>query len=216
MDGCTCQGGAAWGYYSVGFDVEGLDNKPQPRNPFPVIQADIVDFLWYADLTKYDVIHVSPPCQAKSETQRLQGNDHPWLVPAVREALIASGKPYVIENVVGSDLIDSIMLCGAMFGLRTYRHRLFESNIPLISPSHPEHVARQTKMGRPVQDGEFMHIVGNFHGADLGREIMKMPWATRDGLREAIPPAYTECIGRQLMDHVVEREGWTTSTSSAV
>jgi DNA (cytosine-5)-methyltransferase 1 len=123
-------------------------------------------------------------------------------VPEVREALVASGKPYVIENVVGSNLIDPIMLCGAMFGLRTYRHRLFESNMHLIAPPHPRHVAKQTKMGRPVQDGEFMHIVGNFHGADLGRQIMQMPWATRDGLREAIPPVYTEYIGLQIMEYL--------------
>ena len=201
LDGCCKQGGAGKGYHDAGFEVVGVDSSPQPRYPFEFVQADIVTFIREHG-HEFDVIHVSPPCQARSETQRLRGNDHPWITNEVRAALIASGKPYVIENVVGAELLDPIVLCGAMFGLRTYRHREFESNVLLAAPAHPAHVAPTARMGRPVRDGEFMHVVGNFHGADLGREVMGMPWATRDGLREAIPPIYAEYVGLQLMAYL--------------
>jgi DNA (cytosine-5)-methyltransferase 1 len=110
--------------------------------------------------------------------------------------------PWVIENVPGSPLLEPVELCGEMFGLQTYRHRLFETNWGLTAPEHPPHVAKTTKMGRTPVDGEYMHVVGNFSGVGKGREVMGMPWANRDGLREAIPPAYSEYVGRQLMEHV--------------
>jgi DNA (cytosine-5)-methyltransferase 1 len=113
-----------------------------------------------------------------------------------------SGLPYVIENVQGAPLLDPVVLCGAMFGLRTYRHRLFEANFLIKAPAHPPHVAPTRKMGRPIRDGEFMHVVGNFSGVGTARDIMGMPWASRDGLREAIPPAYTKHIGLQLMAQI--------------
>jgi DNA (cytosine-5)-methyltransferase 1 len=109
---------------------------------------------------------------------------------------------WVIENVPGSPLLNPIELCGAMFGLRTYRHRWFESNLPLEAPLHPWHGARQAKMGRMPRDGEFIQCVGNFAGVDIGREAMQAPWMSRDGLREAIPPAYTFFIGEQLLAHL--------------
>jgi DNA (cytosine-5)-methyltransferase 1 len=107
-----------------------------------------------------------------------------------------------IENVPGAPLRDPVLLCGAMFGLRTYRHRLFEASWPLRAPAHPPHAAPQAKMGRPVKPGEFGQFIGNYSGAALAREVMQMPWANRDGIREAIPPAYTEHIGRQLLEHL--------------
>ena len=116
-----------------------------------------------------------------------------------------TGLPYVSENVEGAPLLNPVMLCGTMFGLETYRHRLFEMNWPLAQPLHGEHSIPQTKMGRPPKDGEFMQIVGNFSGVDRGREVMGMPWANRDGLREAIPPAYTKFIGERLMFEVAQR-----------
>lgn len=130
------------------------------------------------------------------------GNTHPDFIDETRALFQWFGKPWVIENVPGAPLIEPVELCGAMFGLRTYRHRLFESNVPLEAPERPEHKARTTKMGRPVRDGEYMHVVGNFTGVDLAREVMGMPWASRDGLREAIPPAYTEFLGAQLLAHI--------------
>lgn len=198
LDGCCKQGGAGWGLHLAGFEVLGVDREPQPHYPLAFRLAEIVAFICEHG-HEFDLLWVSPPCQAASGTQRIQGNQHVDIIPQVREALVATDRPYVIENVVGAELVDPIMLCGAMFGLRTYRHRLFESNVPLIAPVHPGHAAPTTKMGRPVRDGEFMHVVGNFHGASLGREVMGMPWATRDGLREAIPPAYSRWIGQRIV-----------------
>lgn len=199
LDGCCCQGGASRGYYDAGFDLVGVDTAPQPRYPFEFHQADILEFL--ADHGgEFDFIHVSPPCQAYSTTWRLRKNEHPDLVGAVRDLLVASGKPWVIENVPGAPLINPVLLCGAMFGLRTYRHRLFEVDGFALTPQpHPRHVARTAKLGRPPREGEFLSIVGNFSGVGQGRDVMGMPWANRDGLREAIPPAYTAYIGSQYL-----------------
>lgn len=192
------QGGAGMGYMRAGWDVTGVDIDPQLRYPFEFHQLDALKFL-LEHHHEFDAFHASPPCQAFTNAQRIQGNDHPDFVKSIRAAFDLIGKPYVIENVEGAPLRAPVVLCGAMFGLRTYRHRLFESNMPIEAPAHPEHVARNTKMGRRVQPGEFMHVVGNFSGVELAREVMGMPWATRDGLREAIPPAYAEHIGRQLI-----------------
>lgn len=195
LDLFCCAGGAGMGLHRAGFEVVGVDIEPQPNYPFEFHQSDALTF----DLGGFDFIWASPPCQAHTLAQRIRKNTHPDLIEPTRARLRAAGAPYCIENVPGAPLIDPITLCGAMFGLRTYRHRLFEASFPLSAPNHPEHTAPMRKMGRPVQDGEFMHIVGNFSGAELAREIMQMPWASRDELREAIPPAYSEFIGRTAM-----------------
>jgi len=201
LDLFCCEGGAAVGYHQAGFDVVGVDFDPQPRYPFGFIQMDAtaVDMRF---MRTFDAVHASPPCQRYTLAQRVRGNDHPDLIEPIRAQLEASGLPYVIENVQGAPLINSAMLCGTMFGLRTYRHRLFETNFKVVTPTHPEHLAPNRKMGRPVAEGEFLHVVGNFSGVGLAREIMGMPWASRDGLREAIPPAYTRFIGEQLIAHL--------------
>ena len=201
LDLFCCQGGASAGYVAAGFDVVGIDIDPQPRYPYPFFQRDALTFLEIHG-ERFDAIHASPPCQAFSNTQRLQGNEHPDLIAPTRELLQKLNTPWVIENVPGSPLDNPVEMCGAMFGLETYRHRLFESNIPLTAPAHPEHAVPTVKMGRPPRDGEYMHIVGNFSGVARGREVMGMSWANRDGLREAIPPAYTEHIGAQLLAHI--------------
>jgi len=128
------------------------------------------------------------------------------LVTATRNAFELIGKPWAIENVPGSPLRDPIELCGAMFDLGTSRHRLFETSVPSVAPTHPEHAARTAKMGRRPQPGEFMHVVGNFSGVDLARKAMGIDWMTRDELRESIPPAYTRWIGTQLMTHLHQGE----------
>lgn len=201
LDPFCCQGGSAMGWYLAGFEVTGIDVVPQPRYPFAFHQGDAVEFI-RAHGHEYDLIAGSPPCRRYSNTQRIRGNEHPDLIGPTREAMQATGRPYIIENVedAGPELLDPILLCGRMFGLRTYRHRLFESSLPLAARLHPRHLAPVAKMGRPVRDGEFMHVVGNFAGVDLAREVMGMPWASRDGLREAIPPAYTEFLGRQVAE----------------
>ncbi|MEJ8647849.1 SAM-dependent methyltransferase [Streptomyces sp. MS1.AVA.3] len=198
LDLFCCQGGAGMGYHQAGFDVTGIDVTPQPRYPFTFIQTDALDYLAQHG-TEFDLIHASMPCQRYTRCQQIQSREHPDLIAPVRELLQETGRPYVIENVPGAPLLDPVELCGAMFGLRTYRHRLFEASFPLPHRHHPRHLAPNAKMGRPVRDGEFMHIVGNFSNVPLAREVMGMPWATRDGLREAIPPAYTHHIAGHFL-----------------
>lgn len=190
-------GGCGMGYHRAGFDVVGVDIEPQPNYPFQFHLGDALEFV-KAHGHEFDAIHASPPCQAYSETQKLQGNDHPELIEPTREALQALGLPWVIENVPGSPLINPVELCGGMFGLRTYRHRLFETSFPVTAPNHPAHKARQTKMGRKPKDGEFIHVVGNFSGVKYAREAMGIDWMNRDEMAQAIPPAYTTFIGWQL------------------
>lgn len=202
LDLFCCAGGAGMGYHRAGFDVVGVDIAPQRHYPFAFHRRDAVEFLRIHG-KRFDAIHASPPCQAFTNAQRIQGNDHPDLIEPTRELLLELGKPYVIENVVGAPLLDPVLLCGSMFdGLQTYRHRLFESNFDIQVPEHPAHVARLTKMGRTPIEGEFMHVVGNFSGVKKARAAMGIDWMVRDELREAIPPAYTEFIGRQMLAQI--------------
>ncbi|PYC80584.1 SAM-dependent methyltransferase [Streptomyces tateyamensis] len=200
LDAYCCQGGAGMGYYLAGFEVLGIDKDPQPRYPFAFARADAVEFIAQHG-AEFDFVHASPPCQGYSDAQRIQGNAHPDLIAPTRDALSRAGRPWVIENVGGArpELRDPVMLCGAMFGLRTYRHRYFETGggLVLAVPEHPAHLAPQAKMGRPVPEGWFGQFVGNFSGVALAREVMAVPWMNRDGIRECIPPAYTRLIGRQ-------------------
>lgn len=207
LDLYCCQGGAARGYGLAGATVYGVDLDPQPRYPFPFVQSDAVSFVYeHADWICQNVtmIHASPPCQLDSDCQRIRGNDHPDLIEPTREALEWLGLPYVIENVRGAvpKLKDPVELCGTMFGLtRTYRHRYFESGngFTLSQPDHPEHTAPQVKLGRNPGDGGAIQAVGNFSGVEIIRREWDVPWMNRDGIREAVPPAYTEWIGRQFL-----------------
>lgn len=202
LDLFCCADGATRGYQLAGFDVTGVDIAPQPNycgDAF--VRADAIEYA-AAHAGEFDFVHASPPCQRYTLCQRIRGREHPDLIAPVRDVLRVAGVPYVIENVPGAPLEDPVVLCGAMFGLRTYRHRGFEASFPLPAPAHPEHTAPNAKMGRPVREGEFMHIVGNFSGVPLAREILGTPWMTRDEMREAIPPAYTHHIGRAVRAHL--------------
>lgn len=208
------QGGAAAGYADAGFEVFGVDIEDQPRYPYAFEQGDALAVLDEmvqrgGDLALYgrfDAVHASPPCQLYSNAQRIQDREHPDLIAPVRDLLQRIGLPYVIENVEGAPLVDPVTLCGAMFGLkRTYRDRLFETGngFTLAQPEHPEHAAPMRKMGRRPRDGEIIHAVGNFSGVQLVREDWGVPWMNRDGIREAIPPAYTRYVGEQLAAHLL-------------
>lgn len=193
------------GYHRAGFRVIGVDIEPQPRYPFEFIQADALKFI--AEHGKrFDVIHASPPCQGYSVTNSLpqcQDRDYPKLLEEVRELLISTGKPYIIENVIGAPLVDSVMLCGLMFGLKVFRHRRFESNLFLMAMSHISH------RGKEIGKGGFCCVAGHgdsnrgkvdpYHRRKSTWEAaMGINWMTKEELTQAIPPAYTEYLGLQL------------------
>jgi DNA (cytosine-5)-methyltransferase 1 len=205
LDLFCCAGGAAMGYHRAGFDVVGVDIAPQPRYPFAFIQTDVMA-LDQRFLRSFDAIHASPPCQAFTLAQRIQNREHADLIDPTRAMLEGSGLPWIIENVEGAPLRNPVLLCGSMFeGLRVYRHRLFESNLALTAPAHPAHTAPLRKMGRPPADGDFMHVVGNFSGVAKAKVAMGIDWMARNEMSEAIPPAYTEHLGRQLLAHIERR-----------
>lgn len=184
------------GLHRAGFEVVGVDWEPQPRYPFEFVCAESMDF----PLDGFDFIWASPPCQKYTLAQRIQQNDHPDLIAPLRKRLQRSGKLWTIENVVGAPLENPIVLCGSMFpGLQVYRHRQIETSFLLKQPVHPEHKAPLRKMGRKPGPGDFMHVVGNFSGVEQARKAMGIDWMSRDGLREAIPSAYAEYVGRVAM-----------------
>lgn len=208
LDVYCCQGGASMGYHLAGFDVTGVDLNPQPRYPFPFIQGDAVEYI-RTHGHEYDLIAGSPPCQGYSDCQVIQGRTHPMLIAPTRQAMQATGRPHVIENVPGAlpHLLDPIVLCGAMFGLHTYRDRWFETGggLTLPQPHHPRHDKPITKMGRPRRPGEMAHYVGNFSGVQAARDDLGVPWMNRDGIRECIPPAYTRWIGEHAATEILGR-----------
>lgn len=201
-------GGCSVGYYRAGFDVVGVDINPQPRYPFTFIQGDALEYCREHG-HEFDVIHASPPCQAYSVANNIHGRtDHPDLIDETRAALIAAGKPYVIENVPGSPLVNPAQICGLSLGLNVKRHRLFESNLMILGTPCGKHTGDWLLVfGHTVL--ERGHVVGVAKGGgpvirrkhtttERGRDAMGIPWMTRDELSQAIPPAYTEFIGRQL------------------
>lgn len=195
-------GGAAMGYHRAGFDVVGVDIEPQPHYPFEFHQGDALDYVWQ-HWTEFDAIHASPPCQAYSVTRTMHEAIHPELVSPVRDMLRSTRLPYVIENVVGAPLLEPIRLCGSSFGLRVWRHRLFEmSDPPAIAPvcSHYHHPLPLDITGTGGPGGRHRKP----RGLATAREAMGIDWMTRVELSEAIPPAYTEWIGAQLLRVVQE------------
>lgn len=191
-------GGASRGLYDAGFDVTGVDIAPQPNYPFTFIQADALSIHFFRG---FDFVWASPPCQAYTRAQRLRKRAHPDLIAPIREKLRAAGVHYAIENVEGAPLEKPVMLCGAMYGLKTYRHRFFECNFPIHLRTHPKHLAKSAKMGRKPKTDEFIQVVGNFSGAEIARKAMGINWMTRDELREAIPPIYAWWIAIQVPQH---------------
>ena len=200
-------GGCAVGYHRAGFDVVGVDHKPQPRYPFEFQRADALEYILelagYAN-GLYAAIHASPPCQSYTCLRSVcRGKQYPDLLAATRRLLKKTGLPWVIENVPGAPLRSPIMLCAAMFqGHRVYRHRLFESNVPLTAPPHPKHTVRvnRRKLNRRAHwdAGGYVTVTGDI-GAYVGPEAMGIDWMTGNELSQAIPPAYTEYIGKQLL-----------------
>lgn len=206
-------GGATKGYQQAGFHVTGIDLVASPNycgDKF--IQMDALDALTELELSSFDAAHASPPCQGYS-TQTADRSRHQRLIEPVRELLVASGLPYVIENVEGArqELVDPVRLCGSSFGLDVRRHRYFETNWGLTGPpcdhgwQKPRFQSLDRSMvvaGRPASVvGVHGHInyVGEF---ELRCRAMGIDWMTNAELVEAIPPAYTAHVGRQLREHL--------------
>lgn len=225
LDLFCCGGGAGMGYHMAGFDVVGVDIEPQPRYPFQFVQADALmldrDFV-----AGFDAIHASPPCQAHSSISRVSGRQehHVDRIEETREMLTATGKPWVIENVIGAPLRDPFMLCGTMFGLQTScgaelrRHRLFEANwfvglLPSCQHGHSvvgvygghAHDRRRKTIsitGSTPQQNVVRNRSRLTFPVHEAQRAMGIDWLSMKGLSQAIPPAYTHFIGRRLLMHV--------------
>jgi DNA (cytosine-5)-methyltransferase 1 len=206
LDLCCGEGGAAKGYHDAGFDVTGVDITPQPRYPFRFIQADATTF----PLEGYDVVHVSAPCRDHTVLTSVAGTDGTgWMLGALRERVNASDAPWVLENVPGAPMRPDLILCGKMFGLRVKRHRWFElsGHTLVLSPPHPRHTVKTATRQRRQRwaEGWDISVTGDV-GTWLGAEAMGIDWMTGNGLSQAIPPAYTEHIGIQLLDYLTARQ----------
>ena len=194
-------GGAAIGYSRAGFDeIVGVDNRPMPRYPFAFVLGDALEYCREHG-AEFDAIHASPPCQFGSVlTPMAYRPHHPNLIPQTRQALIESGTPYIIENVpnVRRHLINPVMLCGSMFGLGVWRHRFFELSFGFfITPSCDHSNVPILISGTRSRDNERYE-----HTAQQCRDASGLSWMTRMEMDQAIPPAYTEYIGRYLIAHI--------------
>ena len=216
LDLFCCEGGAAKGYSDAGFEVVGvdLDGKYAKRYPYEFHQGDAIEFAKEHG-HEFDVIHASPPCQHASAGTRAQDRSkYPALIEPTREALEATGLPYVIENVKGAALRDPIMLCGRMFNLRTEdtdgvelvldRHRLFETNIDLPQPFHPKHGKEQVGGSyggarRDKHEARHVRHGGYVPAKEVQERLLGIDWMTQYGLYQSLPPAYTQYVGRWLM-----------------
>lgn len=209
-------GGAAVGYARAGFDVVGVDIVPQPNYPFEFIEGDAIEYLIHGGVA--DAIHASPPCQRHSVMSGCRpglADTYPDLIDTTRDHLQTTGLPWVIENVEGARpfMRNPITLCGHMFGLKLYRHRLFELSEyswatgssdmahPPHQPEHPRHIVPVAPAGH-YKPGHIITVTGHTSPIHLAREAMGIDWMNRAELGEAIPPAYTEYVGARLLQQI--------------
>lgn len=201
------------GYHLAGFEVVGVDVAPQPNYPFEFHQADALEFLFSLG-SQFDLIHGSPPCQGysphvSSRTSKwvpTLGRDEPRLIGALRAGMAESGKPYVIENVLGArqEMQANLILCGSMFGLPIARHRLFECSFPVTQPEHRKcsGIAKRFAAARGWEYRD-MSVTGKGRRkgtADRWAELLGITWKlSQHQLAEAIPPAYTQYVGQQFL-----------------
>lgn len=209
-------GGAGHGYALAGFQVVGVDLYPQPRYPYQFIQADAIEYLRH-HWARFDVIHASPPCKVHTSLKAFSAPHHTNMITPTRNLLATIDRPWVMENVPGAPLVDPVTLCGSSFGLGVRRHRLFESNRPLTAPpcdhrgqaaASPGYPVKRYHSGGPVVTmSPVIGVFGRGQGlgpgeVDLWRRAMGIDWMSRDEMREAIPPAYSAHIGRQLLQMI--------------
>jgi len=210
------------GLHRAGFDVVGVDIKPQPRYPFEFHQADALTF----SLEGFDFIWASPPCQAHTAMKTMHNaKEHIDLIPDTRVRLSASGKPWVMENVVGAPLINPTLLCGTMFNLGfedadLRRHRIFETSFPIADAPKCQHGTRAVigvygghirnrkrrtigVYGEGCRDSRRKSDKGiDEFTVEHGREAMGIDWMTLAELCQAIPPAYSEYLARKALPHI--------------
>lgn len=213
LDLFCCEGGMGEGYRRAGFEVTGVDIVERRYRPGRFVQSDALEY-FAEHWREYDAVHASPPCHDHSALSSVAGKDgSEWLLDATREAFAELPIPWVIENVANARMSDTLTLCGTQFGLRTdteargevwlKRHRLFESNVHLVAPG-PCHCSGRRIIGVYGHgDGGGRGWKGSFKDRQA---VMGIDWMKRDELAQAIPPAYAEWIGSQLMAAVTDRE----------
>jgi DNA (cytosine-5)-methyltransferase 1 len=223
IDLCCGAGGTSVGFHQAGWDIEGIDNEPHPDYPFPLHLNDLLEA--YADPIKqaeletfldgFDLVVGGPPCKARTNLRHQQTRKHPDLLAPTLALLRHRGQPYIIENVddptVRRDMHAPILLCGAAYGLgatcrdgvyrHLQRHRLFESNLPLMSagcacPSGQPGGVYGTGGGGQMTRGYKFH-------PEEAREAMGIDWMRVEDICQAIPPAYTKYLGEQALDLLV-------------
>ncbi len=216
LDLFCCAGGAAVGYHRAGFEVLGVDIRDRPNYPFKFVQDDAVDYLTdlieTGDIEQYDLVHASPPCQDKCATtigtnrSRGWGGEHFDLVPITKALLKQTTVKYVIEQPDGlAEIRKDVRLCGEMWGLDVIRHRNFElGGWAMAQPQHIKHRGRVRGMRHGIwYDGPYLAAYGNGGGKASVKEMqvaMGIDWTdVREELTEAIPPVYTEFIGREFL-----------------
>jgi len=214
-------GGSGKGYHDAGFTVFGVDIENQPRYPYGFMRMDALEYLDNLILSKeaglsipFVAVHASPPCQAWSDLQKQNKREYEDFIGRTRERLLRLGLPYVMENVDGAPLVDPVRLCGASDAfpeLRVIRHRLFESNFPLVGtpcpkPRHPlvfTHDKRKPHYGNLDENTSYVQVTGGGNcSVANARDAMGIDWMLKKELNEAIPPAYTRFVGEQLMAHL--------------
>jgi len=207
LDLFGCAGGAARGYWLAGFDVVSVDIEPH-NHWGELLVMDWETALDTLDLTDFDAVHASPPCQGYTALAAVHGNEWPKLIEPVRERLDAIGLPYVIENVQGAPIRRDLVLCGEMFGLGVLRHRYFElGGWAMFQPEHVEHRGRVGGWRHGQRfDGPYFAVYGEGGGkgsVDEWQRAMGIDWTSdRRELAEAIPPAYTRLIGEGLRSFI--------------
>lgn len=202
------QGGASMGYYLAGFDVIGVDTKPQAQYPFPFIRRDALSVLLDdALLSEIDVIHASPPCQSESQLRHLTKKQYQDLLTPTLELLYdLEDIPWVVENVASTNKMPgSTVLCGTHFNLGAggrvlKRHRRFCASFPLPDPG-PCFCADQPTGGVYGHLSKKGLLSGYIFSPNEARKAMGIDWMSRQGLAQAIPPDYT----RWIAEHLVSR-----------